>query len=228
MDILYLSTCFIGIQNELADDVDWKDFLVALSEDDLFLYLTLLIPIFKMSGVFDTLDDFWYENTRRKKEQSEGSIPVSSVSRKRVSWIQLTAASLLSVCMIVGGSYLIIWTESHLEEASTVCDSTVSEDSQADPMQPWRFGSCIKGKTYPFVPIKDYTLSAGKKLYCDCKYAIVSQYINIEQGVAFVNNMRSLSWVYWIGQISNIINSTLITNPNLKLIIIYFQYPKSW
>lgn len=57
-DFLYLSTGFVEIKNELASDVFWYDYLVCLSEKNIFLYITLLIPIFKISGAFCSLDDF--------------------------------------------------------------------------------------------------------------------------------------------------------------------------
>ena len=105
--------------------------------------------------------------------------------------MKLTAAFMMMACMIASGLYLIIQTESHLEEASTVCDSTASEGSEDDPMQPWRFGSCFKGKVYPFVPIEDYNSPNGEKLYCDCKYSIIPEYVNLASAVGFVNKMKS-------------------------------------
>ena len=80
------------------------------------------------------------------------------------------------VCMLVIGIYLIIQTESHLEEAATQCDNALTDGrAEDDFMLPWYYNSCFKGKVYPFVPIEDYTSSEGEKLYCDCKYAIIRQ-----------------------------------------------------
>jgi hypothetical protein len=62
MDILYLSAYFVDIRNELASNVEWLDYFVCLSENNVYLYLSILYPILRISGAFVTLDYFWREN----------------------------------------------------------------------------------------------------------------------------------------------------------------------
>lgn len=129
------------------------------------------------------------------------------------------------ILAITSGIYLIIYTNSHLESASNMCDialkSGIRED---DPIAAWYWGSCFKGKVYPFVPMEDYTAANGEKLYCDCKYSIIPEFIRIETAVEFINRMRSLRWIFWFSQFQGS-NTTLITNPNLKVIYVDFHYP---
>ena len=58
MDVLYFCTYFVDINNELPSDSVWYDYLVCLSESNVFLYFTILFPIFRISSAFRTLDDF--------------------------------------------------------------------------------------------------------------------------------------------------------------------------
>ena len=98
-----------------------------------------------------------------------------------------------SVC----GAYLIIWTETHIEQASYNCDRVLEchDDLTDDAMMTWKYGACYKGKVYPFVPMDNYTSPIGDKLYCDCKYALIAEYSSEKSSIGFVNRMRSLRWL---------------------------------
>ena len=95
--------------------------------------------------------------------------------------------------MFASGIFLIIRTESHLTEAACMCDNAKEfHKVEDDLMKAWAFGSCYKGKVYPFVPIDDYLLPNGNKLFCDCKYAVIPYFIDEGSAVGFINKMRSL------------------------------------
>lgn len=129
------------------------------------------------------------------------------------------------VVTVLSGVYLILWTESHLEDAFNSCENAIVNGSKEDdPMLAWAWGSCFKGKRYPLFAMEDYISTSGEKLYCDCKYAMIAEYNSIESAVGFINRMRSLCWIFWISQFQGS-NTTLITNPNLQLILIKFHYP---
>ena len=77
-----------------------------------------------------------------------------------------------------------------MKEASNKCDATISAGNQ--------LGSCFKGRAYPFVPIKNYTLPNGDKLYCDCKYAIIYDFFGFESAVTYKQHEKSsLGFLVW-------------------------------
>jgi len=116
MDLLYFSCCFLNIVNELDSDTEWYDYLVCLSEGNIFLYFTLLFPIYKISSAVKTLDNYWYQDTIRKSVTSIKKLPGES-SRSRKLLITKLIGCFFSLTLSIGGAvYLITWTKSHLEQ----------------------------------------------------------------------------------------------------------------
>ena len=118
IDFLYFSLCFLHTNNELNNDTNWFDYLVSFSERNLFLYFTLLYPVYKISSSLSKLDNFWFQNTMNKNIYSTKKSPQVSSSTRSSSWKKLFGGFLLAVCSNAGGVYLILWTYSHLKEAS--------------------------------------------------------------------------------------------------------------
>ena len=58
MDVLYFFCGFLDIQNELPSDSDFYSYLVSFSEDNIFLFITLLLPIYQISAKLSTLNNF--------------------------------------------------------------------------------------------------------------------------------------------------------------------------
>lgn len=241
MDVLYLSISSIDLKSELGYNAEWYDYIVCFSESDLFLFFTIIFTIFRISGGFQTLDDFWSESTLAEKlsiskiaagennhesnvQNMKATVELEEKLSPKIYQCKLLGGILLLIFLVVSGIYLIIWTESHLQQAVTMCDSTSGYiSSEEDIMKTWGYGSCRKGKVFPFVPIEGYNSPTGNILYCDCKYAIIPYIVNGQSAVSFVNNMRSLRWVYWQVVIDSV-NRTIISNRNLKLLFMHIIF----
>lgn len=220
MDLLYFSICFLDIHNELDSDTEWYNYLVSLSEGNLFLYFTLLSPIYKISAALSTLDDFWYYHTWRKDLKPQNIPAHESSSSRKLVIPKLILSFLLAIFSIIIGAYLITKTQSHLQQASDKCAKVMERHTSLinDPMMAWYLGACYKGKVYPFVPIENYTSPAGEKLYCDCKYGILNELSTGESAVGFINLMRSLRWVFMKTRLLEPVSKSLVTKANIQII----------
>merc|ERR1719317_547951 len=91
------------------------------------------------------------------------------------------------------------------------------DDLLDDPMTAWKYGGCYKGKVYPFVPMENYTSPSGDKLYCDCKYAILTEVNNLKSAAGFMKLMRSLRWMFLKVRAYEPLG-TIRTNPNMRVV----------
>jgi len=227
MDVFYLCTYFVDIEEELGSGFAWYDYLVCLSESNTFLYFAILIPIFRISGALRTLDAFWCAelNYSPGVATSINFGPTGAHHTKegasKVLWkspfFSAIFAIILLISLVSSGIYLIVWTESHLARAAKNCDNA-RFDSDGETFD---YTLCSKGKLYTLEPIDDYELSNGEKLYCDCKYSEIFYTVDVDTALGFLNRMRSLRWVTWINQFQAS-NGSLITWPNLQVLYLYF------
>jgi len=228
MDLLYFSVCFLDVWNELGSDTHWYDYLVCLSEGNIFLYFTLLFPIYKVSSAVKTLDNFWYWDTHHQTQRLSQvqKLYSDSSETKKLNIRKMIGGFFLGISSIAGAAYLIIWTTSHIEKATVMCDSAMEcyDNLVDDPMMAWSLGGCYKGKVYPFVPMENYISPDGEKLYCDCKYAIVNEVSTIESAVGFVERMRSLRWLFLKVRIYEPVTKSFDTPSNLQVIQMELHY----